>query len=139
MAKLVILKGLPCSGKTTWAEEWVKGSRNRIRVSWSDIAGSMSNRNSRLCLPLAVDAAARLMSNALKNGVDVVLDEENLLGPLVSPFLVRAQQAGVKTEWKTIRATVEECKERNARKLHPVPDFEIERKAERFESWLKSH
>lgn len=38
MNRLIICRGLPASGKTTWAKEWVmKDPGNRVRINLDDI------------------------------------------------------------------------------------------------------
>jgi len=135
-ATLVILKGLPCSGKTEWAERWVKASQKRVRVSWTDILATMGRktRDKRL---LAFETATHLMVQALKRGCDVVLDEENLNGFEVGIFMTRARMLKCHVEWHNMRQTVEECKRRNAERGHPVDDMEIERLAREFAAALK--
>ena len=67
---LIMLKGLPLSGKTEWAEKWVAKGRNRVRVSWTDIMRSCG-RKSRDRRLLAYETATHLMVQALKRGNDV--------------------------------------------------------------------
>lgn len=132
----MILKGLPCSGKTEWAERWVKASQKRVRVSWTDILATMGRktRDKRL---LAFETATHLMVQALKRGCDVVLDEENLNGFEVGIFMARAQMMKAKVEWHNMNQTAEQCKRRNAQRGHPVDDMEIERLAYEYRHVLK--
>lgn len=39
-----MMKGLPCSGKTEWATEWVNKKTNRVRLSWSDVLLTIGDR-----------------------------------------------------------------------------------------------
>jgi hypothetical protein len=87
--------------------------------------------------PLAFDAAMRLMCCALRQEMDVVLDECNLLGTEYGLFIARAQQLHANIEWKTMGVDVKECKRRNALLGHPVADMELDRLAERWQDWLK--
>ena len=137
MATLLMMKGLPCSGKTEWAEAWCAQSVNRVRVSWTDLLRMMGDRQQRVRRPLAVDAALRLAGNALREGLDVVVDEENLYGPEWGLFIVRAEQVKARVRWQTMATTAEECKRRKALLGHPVADMEIDRKAEVYAEWLK--
>lgn len=132
-----MMKGLPLSGKTEWALAWANEQHDRIRVSWSDILRSMGDKFRRERRPLAFDAALRLMCCALRNGVDVVVDECNLHGSEWGLFCSRAQQCGANIEWHTMDVGVEECKRRNALLGHPVADMELDRLAERWKDWLK--
>ncbi len=132
------MKGLPCSGKTSWAKAWANESHNRVRVSWSDILETMGGgKFRRERRPLAFDAALRLMCCALRAGMDVVLDEENLHGSEWGLFVARAQQCRAKVEWHYMAVSAEECKRRNTLMGHPVADMLIDRLAERWKDWLK--
>lgn len=79
MNKLIILKGLPASGKTTFAKKWVTQSpKTRIRVNRDDIR--------RMFGPYWVPSRENLVTRieeqcifqAFIHGRDVVLDATNL-------------------------------------------------------------
>lgn len=135
--KLVMMKGLPLSGKTEWAKAWVSASHDRIRVSWSDMMGLMGERRGKDQRVLAFEAAVHLTVQALKSGVSVVLDEMNLDGTTWGIFQLRAQQCKAVMEWHNMKVSAEECKRRNAELGHPVSDMEIDRLDELFGEWLK--
>jgi len=137
MAELVMMKGLPLSGKTEWAMKWADESVSRVRVSWTDILKSMSRCNRRDVRPVAVEAALRMVTACLRMGYDVVVDEENLNPVEFGLFVGRAAMCRCKVRWVVMETTVEECKRRNALMGHPVADMEIDRKAERYADWLK--
>ena len=71
----MIVRGLPKSGKTTWARKWTSESHNRIRVSWTDMLAVMGEGFRKERQTLAFDAALRLMKNAIRQDMDVVLAE----------------------------------------------------------------
>lgn len=37
MSKIIVLIGIPCSGKTTFAKEWVNAKQRRIRVNNAEL------------------------------------------------------------------------------------------------------
>ena len=133
---LLMMKGLPLSGKTEWAEKWVAKGRNRVRVSWTDIMRSCG-RKSRDRRLLAFETATHLMVQALKRGNDVVLDECNLNPTTFSVFMARAQMMKCRVEWHNMNVSLDEAKRRNARLGHPVDDMEIERLAHEYAVWLE--
>lgn len=43
MSKIIVLIGIPCSGKTTFAKEWVNAKQGRIRVNNETCAAYMAS------------------------------------------------------------------------------------------------
>ena len=108
---LIVLKGLPYSGKTTAAYKLVEKGR-KVRISWTEIADALRGADEHSRNRLAMDAALRLMRNAFRLGIDVVLDECNLYPPSFALFVSFATQSGASIEYKIIRASADVCKER---------------------------
>lgn len=79
MSKLIFLRGLIGSGKTTWALEQVKNSKGKIkRVNKDDLrdmidAGIWSKKNEQQIL----DVQNSMALGFLLNGFDVILDNTN--------------------------------------------------------------
>ena len=137
MPKLIMMKGLPFSGKTQWATEWANAKPNRLRLSWSDLLKMMGGREQREKRVIAYDGMLRMMCCALRAGNDVVIDECNLNGLEWGVIIARAQLCHAKVEWQTMKTTAEECKEKARAVDSPISDMEIDRLAKRFDVWLK--
>ena len=139
---LIMMKGLPFSGKTEWATKWAsEDPTRRIRLSWSDFLRSTGRAN-RYRHVVAFEGICHMMLTALRLGMDVCIDEENLDGVMWGVFVARAQQEHARVIWQTIRATPVECKQRavkyyvggeNCRRVCQ----DIDRKAELFGPWLE--
>ena len=70
---LLLLKGLPCSGKTEFAQRWVaEDATQRVRVSWRDLLWTLTTRPTRATRLLAMEGAVHLMVEAMKQGMSVV-------------------------------------------------------------------
>lgn len=132
-----MMKGLPFSGKTEWATKWANEKANRLRLSWSDLLTMMGDRYRRERRPIAFDGMLRMMTTALHEGKDVVIDECNLNGFEWGLIVVRAQECKAKVEWHTMKTTAEECKRRARAAGSHISDMEIDRLAQRWEVWLK--
>ena len=132
-----MMKGLPKSGKTTWARKWASESHNRIRVSWTDMMAVMGDGFRKERQTLAFDAALRLMKNAIRQNMDVVVDECNLYGAEWGLFVSFAQQMGAKVVWQTIDTPLEVCLQRNKEAGSPLLDEQIVRLNEKWGLWLK--
>lgn len=134
--KLLMMKGLPCSGKTEWAYKWAESKRNRVRISWTDIMNSIG-RKTRERRILSIEATVHLMIQSIKSGFDVVLDECNLNPLTFNIFITRALFLGCQIEWHNMNKNIDECKRRNAELGHPVDDMEIERLYKEWKVWLE--
>jgi predicted kinase len=83
--KLVITRGLPASGKTTWARAWLAepsgGGRARVRVNRDDIRTDMFGAEGVLAWAdeeLITTVQQTAVRAALAAGRDVVVDDTNL-------------------------------------------------------------
>lgn len=80
MQQLIMLKGLPASGKTTWAKNWVaQDPRKRLIVSRNDIRKMLgvpifSDRRERLVSSIESEAIRK----GLKAGYNICIDAYNL-------------------------------------------------------------
>lgn len=80
MPKLIMTKGLPASGKSTWAKEQVRASKGRTkRVNKDDLrdmldAGGWSKNNEKHILKVRDE----IIEHYLNDGFNVIVDDTNL-------------------------------------------------------------
>lgn len=79
MAKVIICQGLPASGKTTWAKEWVKEEpTRRVRFNRDDVRNMLG----KYWVPgrenLIDSIYDSFMNEAMLAGYDIVIDNMNL-------------------------------------------------------------
>lgn len=80
--RLVVLRGLPASGKSTYARELMAKSGNMIRVNRDDLrpmlhgGAAWSNEREKA----TVSAEIAIVEDALRNGRNVIVDDTNILG-----------------------------------------------------------
>ena len=132
-----MMKGLPKSGKSTWAKKWASEKHNRVRVSWTDILAMIGPEFRKERQTIAFDAAVRIMRNALRQDMDVVVDECNLYGSEWGLFVAYAQQERAKVVWKTMDTPLDVCLQRNKEAGYPLLDEQIVRLNEKWGFWLK--
>jgi len=140
MPKLVVTRGLPASGKTTWALKWLREDPvNRVRVNRDEIRKMGFNNfySGTDTEPLTIKFRDRLIDEALASGKDVVNDDTNLSAKQLKPLMRIAQTLGAEFEVVDLtNVSREECVSRNwARKLkgeRGVPDGVIESMHQRF-------
>lgn len=87
MSKLIICRGLPASGKSTWAKQWVlEDPEHRIRVNQDDIRLMLGKywvpSREKLVQEIQFDAILK----ALSRGFDIVIDNTNLNKKVLDEF-----------------------------------------------------
>lgn len=113
MSTLIMLKGLPNSGKTEYSTEWLRQGENRYRISWREILAILNCPVTSESKAIAIDAALRIMCNCIRNGYDIILDECNLFPQEYLIFETTAQRMGCVVVWKKLYVSLEELKRRN--------------------------
>lgn len=136
MPNIVIYRGLPGSGKTTAArrEQMVNGGtivgRDHIRDLLFDARGEALDKEREERVTKVQES---LIRQALRDGVDVYVDDMNLR----SRYVRRLMQIG-NSEGATViiedytDAPLKEIKQRNEQRDHPVPEELIDTLYERF-------
>lgn len=118
---LILLRGLPASGKSTWAENYIKENKNVVRINKDSLRtmlhfDNFSGKNESYTW----EASKKLAEHFLSNGVSVIIDDTNLNPKTVSMW----QQLAVehKADWyiKDFDTSVEECIERDAKRAKKV-------------------
>ncbi len=87
MSKLIICRGLPASGKSTWAKQWVlEDPEHRVRINQDDIRLMLGKywvpSREKLVQEIQFDA----ILEALSRGFDVVIDNTNLNKKVLDQF-----------------------------------------------------
>lgn len=114
---LVLTRGLPGSGKSTWAAEWVdEHSDWRARVNRDDLRFAMYGkyvigRMREESVTIAQHAQVRAL---LLAGISVVVDDTNLRAQTVRGWQKIATETGAEIIYKDVTTDVEVCIARNA-------------------------
>lgn len=122
MAKIIMLKGLPASGKSTWAKQKVQGNGNFIRISKDDIResifGGWTQKREKYVLAMR-DA---LIKEGIRLGKNVIVDDTNLNPIHEAHFREMAKELGVGLEINDsfLKVDIEECVERDLKRLNSV-------------------
>ena len=124
MTTLFMLKGLPGSGKTTYAKQMVSIGVKRVnRDELRDMVdnGVYNAANERLIRLFATT----LVLKSLKQGNDTVIDNTNLKPTDELEWRTLAFQVGAKFVIVAMDTTLEECIRRDALRDNPVGEDAI--------------
>lgn len=128
MTILVITRGLPASGKTTRAREWVAiAPEQRARVNRDDLRQMMYGTAYMVksCEPRVITARDKIISAVLRGGRDVIYDDTNLPARTVAELRDLARKSNASFEVIDLTSVpIEECLRRNAARQDkpPVPE-----------------
>ena len=78
MNKVIICKGLPGSGKTRWAKEFLKGNPSFIRANRDEIRLMLGRSFSHRFEDVVTKVEHSAILAALEKGYDVIVDDTNL-------------------------------------------------------------
>ena len=123
-----MLKGLPASGKSTYAKELVSKDHNWVRVNKDDLRAMMNNGEFSGKLEKQIIKTEReIAENALKLGKNVVIDDTNFNPTHEEHFRQLAKTYKAEFEVKFFDTPLEECIERDNIRPNGVGESVIRR------------
>jgi predicted kinase len=134
MPSVLILKGLPGSGKTTYAKElqekelgkWKRVNKDDLREMLDD--GAWSKRNEKFVLDIRDD----IIGQALSAGYSVIVDDTNFIPKHIDTISAIASLSGVPVQVKFIDTPIEECIMNDLTRTNPVGEEVIRNMHKRF-------
>jgi predicted kinase len=136
--KLLFLKGLPGSGKTTYALELLKKEPKKyLRVNKDDIRQMIfGDRWTRVNEPLVLKIRDRIIKEGLESGLDVIVDDTNL-----NPWHLKSVQKkfGSLAEIKVVDFTdvlLQVCIDRDKNREWSVGEKEIKKMWSQYSSTI---
>lgn len=133
--KIIMTVGLPASGKSTWAKQYVRENPGTIRFNndefsymttgWDDgrSFAPMDASYLRLMRRAAIEAAEF-------RGVDIVLDNTNLSPHATTEAIMSASSADI--EHVFFEESYKTCLMRNDQRWNPIPNSVIEQMAKQY-------
>lgn len=121
---LIITRGLPGCGKTTWAREYIALAPDlTVRVNRDDLRVMLFNRRHGVDEEAVTALQYAAIAAAFGHGFDVVCDDTNLPDEHVQSLLRLATQCGARVQIRDLRSTpIEVCLERNRSAARQVID-----------------
>lgn len=136
MSALTICRGLPGSGKTTWAKTWVaEDPGQRARVNRDDLRAMLHDgvHIKGATEPRIIAARDAQITALLRAGVDVVCDDTNLPLRTVRDLVAIAQRAGADVSVQDFTGVpLDVCIERDAARTRTVGEQVIRDMHARF-------
>ena len=87
MSKLIITRGIPSSGKSTWAKQWVlEDPEHRVRINQDDIRLMLGKYWVPSREKLVQEIQFNAIIEALNREFDVVIDNTNLNNKVLDQF-----------------------------------------------------
>lgn len=118
MQKIIMLKGLPASGKSTWAKEKINENSNYIRINKDDIRESITGKWTPKKEKNVISIRNSLIKAGISLGKNVIIDDTNLNPKHEQSLKTLAQELGVEFEVNDsfLKVPVEECVERDIKR-----------------------
>lgn len=118
MIQLIICRGCPGSGKTSWAESWVaEDKENRVNINRDELRKAIYGRYSGLSSEEELNITKihrESVARQLRKNISVADDSCNLPDKVCKEWMVLAEAAGASFEIKDFRdVPLETCLERN--------------------------
>lgn len=137
MPKLIVMQGLPASGKSTKAKELLKQG-NTVRLN-KDLIRKMLHMNkfSGKNEKLTISTERKLAENFLKEGLNVIIDDTNLNPKVVNYWKELSKTLEVKLEYHKIETSVSECMMRDLIREDSVGWHVIQKMALQYTGYLK--
>lgn len=124
--KVLMLKGLPASGKSTYAKDLASKNHNWVRVNKDDLRAMMNNGEFSGKLEKQVIRTEReIAENTLKLGKNVVIDDTNFNPIHEEYFRQLAKTHKAEFEIKFFDTPLEDCIERDNKRANGVGETVI--------------
>lgn len=120
MKLLTMLKGLPASGKTTFARKRVLENDGWVRVNKDDIRSMLGCKWSKNIELLVLGIRDSIIKESLIHGYSIVVDDTNYHPKHEARIRQLAKEAGVKVEIVELATDVDTCIERDSKRPNPV-------------------
>jgi predicted kinase len=136
MLELVINRGVPGSGKSTFAYSWVNALPNRVRSNRDDIR--FQGYGVFFGPPIDEDTVTKIqhagIRAALSAGVSVIVDDCNIERKYINALALIGYEYGAHVSINLLDVPVEVALERNSKRERVVPDKVIRAMHSRLQS-----
>jgi len=130
---IYMLVGLPASGKSTWAREFIETHPNAKRISKDDLRAMLQNgKYSPEMEESVLTARNSLLINLVRAGHDIIVDDKNLNPKHQEKIKDMANQLDVELFIKEFDIPVDLCVLRDSKRDNPVGEQVIRDMYEKY-------
>lgn len=134
--ELIITRGLPASGKTSWAKEQIASGRATAHVSRDDLRRTLfllEGGNGNPSQEMEITRIQKIMvTNLLRRRSVIIVDDTNLRVSTVRDFHMIAMQHGAKFRIQDFPVDIEECVTRDFIRMETVGEKVIRGMSQRY-------
>lgn len=120
--KIIMLKGIQGSGKSTWAKNYLKDKFDIVRVSNDELRLMMFNRVfSKRDSHFISIIREMIIEKAMVEGKDIIVDNMNITIDFEMKYRILAEKYGYEFEIKEFTdVPLEVCIERDSKRINPI-------------------
>jgi predicted kinase len=122
MYRVILVRGIQASGKSTWAKQWVlEKPTNRVRINMDDIRNMLGKYWVPERESLVKEIQLQIFISCLNNLKEIVIDNTNMNPKAIKTLVETAKDAGYTVEYKDFFDTpLSICIERDRKRENPV-------------------
>ena len=144
--KLILTRGIPGSGKSTWARQWVEEDpENRVRINNDDLRNMLGKYWVTSRENLVSSIKKNMAEEAINRGYDIVVDNMNLNPKEVLFWKDMVKMANMdpdgykyEIEFKDFFIPLEECIRRDAMRPNPIGEKVIRETWKRYKHFIQT-
>lgn len=139
MAKIILCRGIQCSGKTTWAKQWVlEDPEHRVRFNNDDIRNMLGKYWVPSREPIVKIMKSSFISGAAIFCMDAVIDNMNLNSEEIEYWKDVAKTFKYDLEIKNFFTPLQECIDRDYKRPNPIGEKVIRDTYEKYKGILEA-
>ena len=123
--KILVLQGVPASGKTTFAKEWLVSHPGWVRVNRDDIRSCMNDTWSRDLENHVIDIEHFIITSSLNKEKSVIVDDTNLNPQTIQRLRDLANIYECEIEFKEFRIDFRTALDRDSQRENRIGEKEL--------------
>lgn len=140
MSKLIICRGIPASGKTFWAKQWVlEDPEHRVRFNNDDIRNMLGKYWVPSREPMVAAMKYGFVEKAMLLRLDIVVDNMNLNNKEIEYWRHWANLHNYDLEFKDFFTPLQECIDRDSKRPNPIGEEVIRKTYEKYKDIIEAH